>query len=180
MFCMGHIPHITETMRSASQNRPVFPVASTATASLAFTVRANTCKSGRAHSRNRRCPSSRSVQTVQQFRCRSTPRYRFIVPSPALDDEVDVLVGGHHTPIQGARRSASPYGGASVTGLTNLLDEVAASWHRSSLQPVYFIRLGMKYDPRRASFIPSPCWFWTRPYPWECIQCWSSRVGRTI
>ena len=36
---------------------------------------------------------------------------------------VDVLCGGHQTPIRG--RLSGPHGGASATGLTNLLNEVA-------------------------------------------------------
>jgi hypothetical protein len=47
---------------------------------------------------------------------------------------VDVLSGGHQPPIQGPQW---PYGGASATGLTNLLDGVTAPSNASSLQPVY-------------------------------------------
>ena len=50
-----------------------------------------------------------------------------------------------------------PYGGAPVTGLTNLLYEVNASRDTFSLQPVYSIRLlQIEYNHRQASFIPSP------------------------
>jgi hypothetical protein len=44
---------------------------------------------------------------------------------------VDVLCGGHQTPMRG--RLFGPHGGASATGLTNLLDEVDASKNPFSL-----------------------------------------------
>jgi len=56
--------------------------------------------------------------------------YRFVIACPPLvaDDEVDVLPGG---PILLSKVIAvgpsTPYGGAPVTGLTNLLHEVIAS-----------------------------------------------------
>jgi len=62
--------------------------------------------------------------------------YRFFIAIPPVvaDDEVDVLSGG---PMLLSKVIATgyvtPYGGAPVTGLTNLLNEVKASREQFSL-----------------------------------------------
>jgi hypothetical protein len=65
----------------------------------------------------------------------------FLHRRPSLvvsDDEVDVLSGGPMLLSKVIRIGyRTPYGGAPVTGLTNLLNEVIASSKRFSLQPVY-------------------------------------------
>lgn len=66
-----------------------------------------------------------------------------------------MLFGDHQTPIQGPLR---PYGGASATGLTNLLNEVSASTQNTACDlstPVYFNSTG-GLPPPSFSFIPSP------------------------
>ena len=75
-----------------------------------------------------------------------------------MDDEVDVLSGGPMLLFKVITTGyVTPYGGAPVTGLTNLLYEVFASHDTFSLQPVYPIRLlQMEYNHRQASYIPSP------------------------
>jgi hypothetical protein len=83
----------------------------------------------------------------------------FIARPPCVwDDEVDVLSGGPMLLFKVIPTGYGiPYGGAPVTGLTNLLYEVNASRDTFSLQPVYSIRLlQIEYNHRQASFIPSP------------------------
>jgi len=59
-----------------------------------------------------------------------------------MDDEIDVLSGGPMLLFKVITTGYGiPYGGAPVTGLTNLLYEVIASHNKFSLQPVYSIRL---------------------------------------
>jgi hypothetical protein len=62
--------------------------------------------------------------------------YRFLIARPpvATDDEVDVLSGGPMLLSKVIRTGyRTPYGGAPVTGLTNLLYEVKASREQFSL-----------------------------------------------
>src|ERR1041384_3422850 len=66
------------------------------------------------------------MQQVNWLRCRSIPMCLVVcilLLSSSTAGGVDGLCGGHHSPIQGP--ACRPYGGAPVTGLTNLLYEVA-------------------------------------------------------
>jgi len=60
--------------------------------------------------------------------------FLIVFPPVAVDDEVDVLSGGPMLLSKVIRIDyRTPYGGAPVTGLTNLLYEVKASREQFSL-----------------------------------------------